>query len=242
VVRLFTYFQEANMKALLVAASLVLAGAVANAAPCLPGSLQNYIDLGSAGCSAGDIQFTNFAIAPGIFGATIIDPLEVQVTPGGSAFLPNLTFGLGVSAGAGDLHDLFFRFNLTGPALTGSRLTLTGAGATGDGVVTGIGNFCLGASFPGNEPTGCPTQSDSLIAFATATDSQLVDSRQLLQSSFFDVFVNLTVDGGPAGTAGLQSGTIEFNAVPEPSTAVLFLTAFGIALFKRLGGRKDVSK
>jgi hypothetical protein len=232
------------MKALLAAASVLLAAVVTNAAPCLPGSLQSYIDLGAVGCSAGSVQFANFAPAPGLTGATVIDPSEVQVTPGGPAFTPNLQFILGEAAGPGELLDLLFRFEVSGSGLSGGSLSLAGATATTDGAVTGIENLCIGGSFSGSEPSGCPGLSDALAAFAIDGFSQLSDSRQFPASSFFDVFVNLTVDGGLTGTATLESATVNFNAVPEPSTFIFVLTALGFAALgrKSASGGRNVSK
>lgn len=217
------------MKAFLVAAGILLSAAAANSAPCLPGSLQSYIDLGMAGCSEGTLQFSNFATAPGLTGATVVDPTQVQVNPGGSA----LQFTLGDSAGAGELLDLLFRFNVAAPAPLLGTFSLAGASAMGDGAVTGIEDVCFGASFPGSQPSGCPTQSDSLVVFATDGFSDLVASRSFPASSFFDVFVNLTLDGGLSGSASLGSASVRFAPIPEPSTYVLVLSACGLIVLAR---------
>ncbi len=209
------------MKKLLLSAGLLVLGpAAALASSCLPGSLQSYFALGAAGCQAGAVLFSNFELAPGQSFAVPLDPAAIQVVPGGTMFNPTLAFVLDTAASSGDLFESFFRFNATGP-LSGASIGLASAAAAGDGAVTGVLDLCPNGFFAGLAPLGCTTSPTSRVVFAIEGSSLLSDSAALPGSSFFDVFVDLTIDGGLSGSASLGSATVGLSAVPEPSTALL---------------------
>jgi len=218
------------MKLLLLFSGMLCATSLGSAAVCVPGTLQSYIGLGSGGCQLGPLLFDNFAIASGQSIATPISPSQVQVTPGGSLFLPSLLFTLNSVAGPGSIFESFFRFQAVG-AETGVSISLNNPTATGDAAVTGTLDVCRNGTFAGSAPIGCSGASGSAIAFQIAGDSQLSDSTTFAFSSFFDVFVDLTIDGGLAGTASLPSATVAVAAVPEPAT--LWLIAAGLILVGR---------
>lgn len=220
------------LRSLLPVTFLSVVGMSLYSAPCLPGSLDEYFALGTTGCSVGSVQFADFMAAPGLPFASPIDPAAIQVSPIGTAFSPALLFTLNSSAELADIQQSFFRFSVTG-GLTGASISLGSPAATGDGAVTGILDVCSGGLFDPTEPTGCSGVPDTAIAFQIAGNGMPFDSRSFPASSFFDIFVDLTVDAGPSGTASLSSATVGFTAVPEPSA--LFLTAAGLALiFRRL--------
>lgn len=216
--------------------SLALSAA-AFAGPCLQGSLQSYVDLEPAGCELGAVSFSNFSIVPGLSFASVLDPTLVQVTPGGSSDSPNLLFSLNSSALTGELFQSIFRFNAVGGLLGFPVITLNSPAATGDGVVTGILDVCSGGSFQGDPPVGC-TDPASAVAFYTANGSTPREFVNGTFSSFFDVFVDLTVDGGLQGTAFLPSATVGLSAVPEPSAMIL--TAMGLAAVGVLRRRRTL--
>jgi PEP-CTERM motif len=218
------------MKLVLLISGMLCATSLGSAAVCVPGTLQSYIGLGSGGCQLGTLLFDNFAIASGQSIATPINPSQVQVTPGGSAFLPSLLFTLNSVAGPGAVFESFFRFQAVGLE-TGVSIALNNPTATGDGAVTGTLDVCRNGTFAGGAPIGCSGTSGSAIAFQIAGDSQLSDSAAFASSSFFDVFVDLTIDGGLAGTASLPSATVAVAAAPEPAT--LWLIAAGLILAGR---------
>jgi hypothetical protein len=154
----------------------------------------------------------------------------IQVTPGGGLSLPTLLLTLNVSANAGEIRESFFRFNaLAAGALQGASIGLGNPLVGGDGAVTGILDVCAGDFFVGIEPIGCGGTPGTAIAFATAFDSSLQDSVSFSPTSFFDVFVDLTVDGGLDGFASLDTSEValvtpEPSVTPEAST-LLFCTA-----------------
>jgi hypothetical protein len=106
----------------------------------------------------------------------------------------------------------------------------------GYGAVTGVLDVCRNASFAGGAPIGCPGPSGSAIAFTIAGDSQLSDSVSFSGSSFFDVFVDLTADGGLSGSATLTSASVSISAVPEP--AAMLLVGVGLAMIGVLRARR----
>jgi hypothetical protein len=216
----------------------VLSCAAISGAPCVPGNLQSFVNLGATGCQVSTVQFSDFTIVPGLTIATPIDPAQVQVTPGGSAMNPMLLFTLETTATAGEVFQSFFRFSASGP-LIGAAISLTPPTATGDAAVTGILDVCPDGSFSGNAPLGCPTSPASLIVFGIDGSSLLSDSANFPASSFFDVFVDLTIDGGASGSAALGSATVGFTSIPEPSAGLL--AALGLSALGVLRARRKVS-
>jgi hypothetical protein len=207
------------------ATASLLASATAFGAACMPGTLQDYINLGSGGCDLGSVTFADFITAPGLSGGTPIDPAAIGVTPGGTQFAPNLMFNVDSTAGAGEIFQSFFRFAASG-ALNGASVMLGSPAVSGDGAVTGILDVCPDDFFAGL-PTGCPTLPDTAIALATSSDSQLRSGVRFAPSSFFDVFVDITIDGGPTGSAMLDSATVGITVVPEPGSTLLIAAGLG---------------
>jgi len=203
--------------------------------PCLPGNLQTYSNLGADGCQVETVQFTNFTLLPGQTIATPVDPAQVQVAPGGTALDPMLSFTLNRSANAGENFESFFRFSASGFLNAGS-IGLTSPRATGDGAVTALLDVCPNGSFSGSVPRGCPNTSASLVVFAIDQSSLLSDSARFAGSRSADVFVDLTVDGGRTGSAMLNSATVGFSTVPEPSAGPLL--ALGLSAFGALQARR----
>jgi hypothetical protein len=225
-------------------AGLLCSAAGLMAAPCTSGSLQSYINLGTGGCGLGTIQFTNFTIAPGITGATAINPATINVTPGsGGPFNFTLMFSVNQTANTGDLLQALLRFTATGSALTTASIALSPSSAiTGDGSITGILDVCPNAQFAGNSPSGCTTSPQSALAFLVSGDSGLFDSRSFAPSRSFDVFVDLTADGASSGTATLVSATVGLSDVPEPSALWLSGLGVGIVGFTHLRRRSLTRK
>jgi len=225
-----------NMKTLFLSCFLaVLSCTAILGTPCAPGSLDTFVNFGATGCQIGTVEFTNFTILPGLTIGTPVDPAQVQITPGGTALNPMLSFTLNKTANAGEVFESFFRFSAS-DFLTGASIDLTSPTATGDAAITAILDVCPNGSFSGSAPFGCPTSPASLTAFAINQSSLLSDSASFAVAKSADVFVDLTLDGGQSGTATFSSASIGFSSVPEPSTALLLtlgLSAFGVVLQAR---------
>ena len=187
------------------------AGALA--APCLPASLADYIGLGSSGCSIGGAQFSGFssAAAPG---ATEIDPSLIAVNP----VLLGLGFGFDVTADAGEIFGNSIGYSVAGPSFTGRSVALDPSDVTPDGVVTAL-----------QFGPGLPLTVIDIGSFADRNAST-----NFAPATFFDVFTEITIDGGLNGQAHLGVVTDRFTAVPEPMTALLFASGLaGVAARRR---------
>jgi hypothetical protein len=213
----------------LLGVALVAVAPLAVAAPCVPGTLQDYFDL-VGGCEIGVTSFSEFTDIPGPSGGTPIDPTLILVTPGSSVVNPHLTFTFDRTATGTDFFDNVFRFLVSGTTAStrfnGARATLNGASATGNGVVTLVEDLCEDGTFDPLTPTGCTGAPETLIALATEFVSIPSASTTLGSPiSFFDVFADIGIDGGLAGTASLVSATLAFALVPEPPMFALLLVA-----------------
>ena len=224
------------MKKFLTAAAFLFLAAMAYAGPCLPGTLQDYIDLGSAGCTLNNVRFQDFGLGELQFGATEIDPNTIPVTPNTGPAGAALLLMLNRSAGPGVLLESIFRFNAVGE-LRGASIALGNALAAGDGAVTGILDVCADGDFLGLDPIGCSGTPGTAIAFATSFDSSLKDSVFFAPSSFFDVFVDLAIDGGLGGFASLDSAEVTI-VTPEPSTVLLFAAGLFTFYISRMRPRR----
>jgi hypothetical protein len=213
------------MRKLLLAAVCAMAWpAVGGATPlCISGSLNDYLALGPDGCSVGGVTFTNFSSAASLAGGPQIADTDVLVTPTVAAGQSQLAFGVTAAPGGpGPLLGILIGFAATAPSIGRADLQMSGASATGDGVVTAVEDLCLGATFA--PVLLCPTVMETLIALQIADDAQLTDSRLLMPAqSFFDVFVDITLDNGVAGTAVLDGTVVTgfTRSVPEPTSWLL---------------------
>jgi len=222
-------------KRLFAAAAFLFLSSPAFASTCMPGTLQDYVDLSFPGCQIGDRLFRNFGLGELQSGATEIDPQTVQVTPVGGLSRATFRFTLNRSAAAGELLESAFFFEAYG-GLLGASISLQNPLAAGDGAVTGILDVCAGDFFLGVEPVGCLGTAGTAIAFATDFDSSLKESVTFAPTGFFDVFVDLAIDGGLGGFASLDSAEVSI-ATPEPSTTLLFAAGFFTLSIARLRAR-----
>jgi hypothetical protein len=197
------------------------------AAACVNGSVSDYVSLGSTGCSIGGLGFSSFTVESFPGPATQIDPSSVALTPASDGFmLTVLPSGTDLSAVAGDLLGLRFGFNVAAAGgLTGGTVALGETDVTFDGVITSI----LDAGADG-----------IAIAIDTGGIIDPVASFSTAPTSFFDVFVELGIDGGESGLAmaGPNLGSITFapatpGTAPEPGTvSLLLLSLLAVVLLR----------
>ena len=211
-----------------ILAALTPASGVAAPVACSPGTLSDYF-ASSDGCTGGTFLVDHFApLAPLPTGATPISADSVRVIP----VVSGLAFTFDVAADAGQLLEILFGYDVTSPAIGGASLAMTGASATGDGVVTAVKNYCEGGVFNPGGVDGCTGLPDALITFAIDGDSDLDESLLIFPTvAFLSVVDDIAVDGGLTGAASLSgSVTNQFvaaaapNPVPEPTSALLVAT------------------
>ena len=211
------------MRNLLLFGGLLLIAHPAFAGPCLPGTLSDYISQGS--CTLNQVEFTDFFLAELLRGATEIDPGLAQITPGGPAYAPTLLLTLNTTANAGEVLQSSFHFTAFSNSLLGAFISLGSPLVAGDGAVTGILDVCADGFFLGVEPVGCNGSALTAVVFSIDGDSQLSSRLDFPASSFFDIFVDITIDGGTAGSASLDSAGVGV-VTPEPSTLLLLTLPF----------------
>ncbi len=193
---------------LALAAGLLAIASYAKAAPCISGTLDTYAALGPLGCTIGAAQFSDFTILPGSF--TQIDPSGITLTP---TVDPGFLVDLGVLAGAGETLQSNFTFAASGALFNSADIALIGSFVTPDGANTAAAIFTPGAI---------------AIAFDIGLDASLVESAALGGIPSVLTELDFVVDGGSAGEASLNQGSIAFSTtapVPEPATALFVLPA-----------------
>lgn len=213
--------------------------ALATAAPCVPGSLSDYIALGAAGCDSGSVQHAAFASMPTRTpGATAIDPALVQITPSGGADDSELRVAGYPAAEYGELLQSIFRFESTGAFVSASfdpQLV-----ARGLGLVTAQVFVCADGHYGADPADGC--DGTSVFEWLVQTEDSWIHGGglgHLPAASFFDVVLEVTLDvrGGDGSASVASIGLAMQTLVPEPGTFGLWLAAIGLwlPLRRRLG-------
>lgn len=221
------------MQRLLLACAFVLAIPAAGAAgpACVAGTLVDYIALGAGGCTIGTATLGGFSAAQSLAGGVALSPAGITVTPTAIGSGHRLDFGLSALAGPGDLLGLLIGYSVIGLAPTRAGLEMAGSAATAasnpfdtGGVVTVVEDLCLGGAFaPFPLCSGAPAFQSVVHDAAGAFP---VSKLALGPSApFFDVFIDIAVDGGTGGSASLN-GPVTVQFVPEPAPVALF----GLAL------------
>jgi hypothetical protein len=195
------------MKRAILSGVLALLAAVRTiAAPATPGTLTDYIALGSSGATIGSTLFSNFTLLSLQTGATQIPASNVSVTPLNTPGNPGLIFTLNQIASAGEFLELRLSYDVIDTAITGAAVSIEGATTTNDGAVTS-------QIIPG----GTSLDPPALIAFSTLGISEPSANGSFSPVALVTMESDIVVDGGLEGEASLLSTTNSF-VVPEPSS------------------------
>ena len=223
--------------ALLAAAFVLVLSGRSQAAPlCGADSLTNYLSLGS--CSIGGATFSNFSlVTPLPTGANAVPANSVIVLPFSTATSVGFQFLFDVTSTSFQLNELLFGYLASAAGFTDATLSMPGATASGDGVVTAIQDLCIGGSFTTGSLAGCSATQDANVAFAIDGDQSLSETLSFASVPLLGIVNDIAVDGGLNGNASLAGGiTNSFTVtspVPEPATVGLVFTGLAWMLRSR---------
>lgn len=130
-------------------------------------------------------------------------------------------------------------YEIRGFGFTSDSVTLSGSTSRGNGAVTEIQNSCLGASFVPDPPnpigTCAGTDGTPLAVLNSGSDEATFSPVNLIA-----VLHDLTIDGGPDGSATGATVTDQFTAsvppaeeIPEPSAILLMGSGLGLGMLVR---------
>ncbi len=185
----------------------------AAAAPLLPGTLADYMALGSGGGTIDDKLFFDFGYLPNAAGGAIAIPAsEISVTPISTPLNPGLRFSAAWTVGPGQALDSFITFQVSvlpgGAPITDISARMDDFGISGDGF--------LGVSEV--------TTSGELFLFDSALGIKAFDDRTFAPTTGpISVTKDVFLLGGRGGSAGVSSVTNQFSELPEPSALVVWL-------------------
>lgn len=215
------------MKRLLLAIALLAGSGSTFAAACVSASLSDYIALGSGGCTIAGHTLAGFSANSVLTGATAIDAANVNVTAVNSAGGFGLDFTLAPNApnatGPGGLLDLLLGYTVSGSHLIGASLGFGANTLSGDAAIAAVADICANGTFNNYLINGSALCSGSQSAGLVSVGDK--DAASFAGASFFDVFVELIIDGGSAGNALLTGPVSTLFAVPEPSSLALMTLA-----------------
>ena len=227
---------------LLAFALIALLSSPALAAPaCTSGTLASYITLGSGGCDLGSGTLSGFQTLAPITGALEIAPEEVIINPVQSGNMLGIDVMFNSTAASGQLRQALFGYMLMAPAITGSRISLSGT--SGDGFATYIQNYCAGGTFSPGGVSGCMANEGALVVLNSGTDQATfgpVTQISVVDDFTLDAFGAQSVSGGMASDRFTVAAGAE--PIPEPQTYVLMSSALiAIALGSRMRSRAGQS-
>jgi len=228
------------MRSVLLGSVLLLASTIASADTSIPqcassGTLASYIALGAGGCIIEDKVFFNFSA--NITGNVPLSTSSVFITPITTALDPGILVNPNMlvmnTSGVGDFfQDLALHFSVRTLDL-GARIKDVSLGLAGGGVLSGatsINEFvCVGGAFANPlAGTGCPVGNQVVnLNVANPPPILFVEQNFASLTNFVDVFKDIAVHSGTAGSASISSFTQQFSEVPvpEPLNVILLGTA-----------------
>ncbi|HKD06634.1 MAG TPA: hypothetical protein VKB79_12105 [Bryobacteraceae bacterium] len=219
-------------------------------APCVPGSLQSYIDLNPAGgCSIGIEEFSAFNFNSSANAPFTTNDIFLTPTTGGFTFTQVSGAPCAGSnapcfeelAAQIDIYDIFYKFAIDpGPQSSSADLgmdppfgnvTINQFYCAGRGLVLGTLAGIPTCVTPGQHGAQELTVNDTNPPFSWNTGSVPLNPRI---DNFADVLTQIILNG-TNGPAGFDSVTGDTNLTPEPSTFLIGATllAAGILIRRR---------
>jgi hypothetical protein len=205
----------------------------ASVAPvCENGTVQDYVNLGSTGCSFGTALFYNFVVEPVQPSIMPLDPSTFQLDPfaypgpGSPGFVVVQTKQ--VLAGPNEVWELLLHFDVAAQIVNGATVDVDGYNSE----LSAALDLCAGGSFPDGTPSGCSGNFASAEAFVSSTlPPHLSDSTSFPGASGVDTFFDLREASGSTATDFANVTDFKVATVPEPATIPLVGIGLGALIF-----------
>ncbi len=162
---------------------------------------------------------------------------SVIVLPFSTTTSVGFQFLFDVTSTSFQLNELLFGYLASASGFTDATLSMPGATASGDGVVTAIQDLCIGSAFTTGSISGCSSMQDANVAFAIDGDQSLSETLSFGSVALIGIVNDIAVDGGLNGLAALRGGISNSftvaQPVAEPATVTLIATGLAWALRAR---------
>jgi hypothetical protein len=207
----------------------------ASVAPVCPvGTLQDYVNLGSTGCTVGGVLFSNFTVEPVPSGELPLDPnlnalsvhLETPFLEGVGIAFENT--GALEPAGPGQVRDLLLRFNIEAlSTLSTNEATTAVSSNSAFGIDSSTLDLCAGGSFTDGTPSGCSGNFAMVGANTSNPPTSRFGSTTFPETKSLDAFFDLREDGGATGGALADFSDFTVIPTPEPSMVPMLVVGLG---------------
>ncbi len=197
---------------------VLVCGLSAFGSDCMVTSYDHYL---GGSCGIDDKTFSDFSYSTA--GTNLMPASSITVNPITTFHNPGFLFNAPWGVQAGQTQDSLIGFTATvnpgGALINDLSLAMFGAGILGTGQVSVVETYCLGDTFANLCANGI---EGTLLNILNSNNSILTASVSFSPVSVVDVVKDVTLLGGPDGSAALVSGVQnQFSEVPEPGSLIL---------------------
>ncbi len=185
-------------------------------------TLENYIGLGSSGCTVGDKLFFGFFY---VNVGGVVSTADIGVT-GFNSPTPGLRFGPFLVKSPTDIGIGYNVLSLTGPTIKGASLSIAGAGGAGSWAAAVTETACFGMIIV--NAISCEDGSSPasiLSAFVFPPDSSAVSSTTFPAVGLLGLFKDIILIPG-SGPLAVSFVDNRFTPIPEPATMAMVGAGF----------------
>ncbi len=231
----------------LLFAVLITVVRMADAGTCVSATLDNYITLGTVGCSIGNNTLFGFQELMGQTGATQIATSSIFVTPSGGSVNPTIQFATSLTANFPIFDEALINYQIKGNSYASETVVLGITSSSNGGFGTSVQNYCPNGKFSADGVTGCPSDQSGthnvLVNFNSGSAS-VTFAGQPTSLSITNDYV-LDASGGGSVTGGsVTNSFVAISAIPEPGTYLLtgFTVLIGLVIKSRRISRSRLTE